>query len=133
VPPFDEHGNLPPGVHRCTFEEVALRLGTGSPERQVETKELLRFIECARSVGAKRPLINGSFVTDEVEPNDVDIVVLPGGVYPTDPPFFEEGEKLWPFLHIQVAADDQDLEDWINKDFGIDRNNRPKGVIEVIL
>jgi Family of unknown function (DUF6932) len=133
LPPFDEHGNLPPGIHRASVEEVADRFGTGSEEREVEIKELSRFIEAARSVGAKRLIINGSFVTDKVAPNDVDIVVLPGDRYPTDPPVFEEEETRWPFLHVHVAADQQDLQDWINRDFGFDRDNHLKGVVEIIL
>src|SRR5436309_1545685 len=98
LPPFDEYGNLPPGINIGTLEEIAQRFGTGSEERQVEIKELFRFIECARSVGARRLIINGSFLTDKVAPNDVDIVVLPGACYPTDPPVFDEAELRWPFL-----------------------------------
>jgi hypothetical protein len=40
---------------------------------------------------------------------------------------------IWPFLHILVAADDEDMEQWILQDFGTDRDLRPKGVVEVIL
>jgi hypothetical protein len=94
---------------------------------------LSRFIECARSVGAKRLIINGSFVTDKLCPNDVDIVVLPGAPYSTDPPVFDEEETRWPFLHIHVAADDEDMHGWISRNFGLDRYNRLKGVVEVIL
>jgi hypothetical protein len=133
LPHFDENGNLPPGIHRATFEEIAERFGSGSGEREVEIKELSRFIECAKSVGAKRLIIDGSFVTNKLAPNDVDIVVLPGDRYPTDPPVFEEEETRWPFLHVHVAADEQDMHDWISRDFGTDRYNRLKGVVEVIL
>jgi len=42
-------------------------------------------------------------------------------------------ELLWPFLHILVAADDDDLDRWILQDFGTDRYLPPKGVVEVIL
>src|ERR1017187_1792205 len=47
-------------------------------------------------------------------------------------PDFDE-ELLWPFLHILVAADDDDLVRWVLQDFGTDRYLRPKGVVEVIL
>ena len=43
LPPFDEHGNLPPGIHRCTIEELIQHFGTGSVEREVEIQELLEF------------------------------------------------------------------------------------------
>ena len=42
-------------------------------------------------------------------------------------------ELIWPFLHVLVAADQADLEDWAMRDFGTDRQRRPKGVVEVIL
>jgi len=77
LPPFDENGNLPPGIHRATYEEIAERFGTGSEEREVEIKELSRFIESARSVGARRLIINGSFVTDKAVPNDLSFFRVP--------------------------------------------------------
>jgi len=40
---------------------------------------------------------------------------------------------IWPFLHVLVAADQADLEAWAMRDFGTDRQRRPKGVVEVIL
>lgn len=133
LPPFDEHGNLPPGIHRCTIDEVVQRFGGGSPEREVETQEFLKFVEWARRAGVLRLIVNGSFVTAKVSPNDVDLIVLPGPDYPRDQPPARDDEILWPFLQILVAADDADLEAWALQDFGTDRNLRPKGVAEVIL
>jgi hypothetical protein len=129
LPPFDDNGHLPPGIHHCTMEEVAERFGHGSPEREVEIKELLLFFEWARRSGARRLIVNGSFVTDKVEPNDVDLVLLPD----PDQPSAGQEEVLWPFLQILVAADEADLEAWARQDFATDRQGRPKGVVEVIL
>ena len=42
-------------------------------------------------------------------------------------------ELSWPFLQIIIAADDADLERWALEDFGTDRRQRAKGVVEVIL
>ena len=42
-------------------------------------------------------------------------------------------QTIWPFFHVLVAADDDDLEAWAMQDFGADRQRRPKGVVEVIL
>ena len=133
LPPFDEHGNLPPGIHRCTIDQVVQRFGGGSPEREVETQELLKFVEWARRAGVLRLIVNGSFVTAKVSPNDVDLIVLPGPDYPRGQPPARDDEILWPFLQILVAADDADLEAWALQDFGTDRDLRPKGVAEVIL
>ena len=133
LPPFDDHGNLPQGIHRCEASEVIARFGSGSPEREVETQELVQFIAWARRAGIRRLVINGSYVTAAPAPNNVDIVILPGPDYPRDQlPVGETGET-WPFLQILVAADDSDLEAWALQDFGTDRNLQAKGVVEVIL
>jgi hypothetical protein len=133
LPSFDEHGYLPFGIHRCTLEELAARFGAGSLEREVEIKELGLFIAWARRASIKRMIINGSFVTSKVSPNDVDVVVLPGPDYPRDQQPTGSEEVLWPFLQVFVAADDADLEAWAMRDFGTDREQRRKGVVEVIL
>jgi hypothetical protein len=44
LPPFDESGNLPRGVHRASIEEIVDRFGHGSPEREVEIRELM--VDC---------------------------------------------------------------------------------------
>lgn len=133
LPPFDDHGNLPVGFHRCTIEEFVARFGNGSEERATEIGELLLFIEAARTAGVRRLLVNGSFVTDKLAPNDVDVVILPGPGYPGPGPRLESSELVWPFLQIIVAADDADFEAWAMTDFSTDRQTRPKGVMEVIL
>jgi hypothetical protein len=133
LPEFDEFGNLPPGTHRATIEEVLRRFGSGSAEREVEGQELLQFIDWARRAGVRRLVVDGSFVSEKQEPNDVDLVILPGPDYPRDQQSPPDEEVHWPFLHVLVAADEADLEQWILQDFGTDRNQRPKGVVEVIL
>jgi hypothetical protein len=133
LPAFDEFGNLPPGIHRATIEDVVQRFGAGSPERDVEGQELLQFIEWARRAGVRRLVVNGSFVTATPAPNDVDLIILPGPDYPRDQPSDIDEEVRWPFLQVLVAADEDDMERWALLDFGTDRKQRPKGVVEVIL
>jgi hypothetical protein len=82
LPPLDEYGNLPVGIHLCTTEELAARFGSGSEERATEMSELLLFIEAARKAGVRRLMVNGSFVTGKLVPNDVDVVFLPRPGYP---------------------------------------------------
>ena len=132
LPPFDKSGNLPRGIHRASIEEIVDRFGHGSPEREVEIRELVDLIAWARRNGVRGLIINGSFVTEKRDPNDVDVVLL----LPQDERLQEkmfEGELTWPFLQILVAADEADLERWAADDFGTDRNGCPKGVVEVIL
>ena len=132
LPPFDESGNLPRGIHRASIGEIVDRFGHGSPEREVEIRELLELIAWAKQHSVRRLIINGSFVTEKRDPNDVDVVLLPSRDERRQETMFE-GELTWPFLQILIAADDADLERWAADDFATDRNGCPKGVVEVIL
>jgi hypothetical protein len=133
LPPFDDYGNLPAGIHLCTIEELTARFGHGSEERTTEISELLLLIDTAKKAGVRRLMVNGSFVTGKLAPNDVDVVILPGSGYPREGPKLESDELVWPFLQIIVAADDADFEAWATRQFSTDRKKRPKGVVEVIL
>jgi hypothetical protein len=133
LPPFDEFGNLPPGIHPCVMDELVSRFGSGSPEREVATEELVEFVAWARRAGIARVIINGSYVTKKLSPNDVDIVVLPGADYPRRELPCSLQVARWPFLQIFVAVDELDLDDWSFRDFGTDRNRKKKGVVEVSL
>src|SRR6266571_6456665 len=96
-PPFDDFGNLPPGIHSCTIEELVSRFGSGSEERETEINELLHFIDAAKKAGVRRLMVNGSFVTGKLAPNDVDVVVLPGPEYPRLGQDLDSDELVWPF------------------------------------
>ena len=133
LPTFDDLGNLPPGIHRCSVAELVARFGSGSDEREAEISELLRFIEAAKTAGVRRLLVNGSFVTGKLSPNDVDVVFLPGSAYPGPGQKLDSEELVWPFLQIIVAADDADFEAWAVRQFATDRKKHAKGVVEVTL
>src|SRR5437879_84955 len=133
LPPFDDFGNLPAGIHSCSVAELVARFGSGSEERQAEVGELVHFIAAAQSAGVRRLMVNGSFVTGKLAPNDVDVVFLPGPDYPRDSQKLDADELVWPFLQIIVAADDADFEAWATRQFGTDKRKRPKGVVEVLL
>jgi hypothetical protein len=133
LPPFDDFGNLPPGIHACSVPELIARFGTGSSEREAEISELVQFINAARTAGVRRLMVNGSFVTGKLSPNDVDLVFLPGPDYPRDNRRLDDEERVWPFLQIIVAADDADFEAWGTRQFATDRRKRPKGVVEILL
>lgn len=82
LPAYDDDGNLPSGIHRCSLAELIARFGSGSDDREAEISELQSFIEAAISAGVRRLLVDGSFVTGKLSPNDVDVVILPGPGYP---------------------------------------------------
>lgn len=133
LPDFDDNGNLPPGIHEATIEEVAERFGSGSPEREVEIRELQSFVEWARGSDVRRLLINGSFVTSVRSPNDVDVVILPDEKMLTSIRLGERFDAVWPFLQVFVALDEVDFEQWAGDDFATDRRGIPKGVVEIEL
>lgn len=79
IPPFNEDGWLPDGVHDCTLEEAAEQFGTF--QRSDRRPELwARFTEFVREAKAcdliDAILMDGSFVTAEPAPNDIDLVLV---------------------------------------------------------
>jgi hypothetical protein len=78
IPDYNDNGYLPPGIHRATVEEMATRFGQESEVRQAQMESLRWLIDLARKAGVQRIVVNGSFVTEKLEPNDVDCVLLIG-------------------------------------------------------
>lgn len=76
IPNFDEHGFLPRGLHTATVDEVDSRVGRQSELRCVQMQSIQWLVDIARQAGVKRIMINGSFVTDMIESNDVDCILL---------------------------------------------------------
>lgn len=79
IPPFDKYGVLPVGIHDSTPAELRERFGSfrSSDRRPLLYARLDRFIHELRRF---RPglilLINGSFVTDQPSPNDIDLILI---------------------------------------------------------
>jgi hypothetical protein len=131
IPDFNDQGYLPPGIHGATLEEIAARLGGESELRQVQMQSLGWLVDLARRAGVLRIIVDGSFVTDVCEPNDVDCVLLIGPNYPNDQSADDELQKGLPFIHAETVT--QDVFDYyVNRFFATDRRNVPKGVIEVL-
>jgi hypothetical protein len=106
--------------------------GEGSELRRVETESIRWLVEAARRAGIRRVIVNGSFVADRLEPNDVDCVLLLGADYPVDQAADEELAAGLPFIDLKrVRADQFDL--FVHEIFATDRDNVPKGMIEVLL
>ena len=74
IPPFNDDGYLPTGIHGATLEEVAQRFGQGSELRRIQMESVRWLVDLARRAKVLRIVVNGSFVTDVAEPNDVDCV-----------------------------------------------------------
>ena len=77
LPDFQDSGDLPPGVHPATIEEAVARFGAGSLQRRTVTGNLQRIYELARATGMLvRFVVFGSYVSEELEPNDVDVFLV---------------------------------------------------------
>ena len=131
IPSFDEFGCLPPGIHPATLDEIDARFGRQSEIRRVQMESVRWMVELARRAGVERIVLNGSFVTDIIEPNDVDCVVLFRPGQRGDPEAFQQLLAGLPFLDIAVT-EPADFAEFVNDIFAADRFGAPKGMIEVI-
>ena len=130
IPAFNDVGYLPPGVHQATAAEIAERFGHQSELRRVQMESLRWLLELAARAGVERIILNGSFVTDIIEPNDVDCVLfIPAG--PINAQAVRELRAGLPFLDIALVRSLKRFDQYVNRIFGNDRFGAPKGVIEV--
>ena len=131
IPPFNELGYLPPGIYPATLDEIDARFGQLSELRRVQMESVRWLIPLAKASGVQRIILNGGFISDIMEPDDVDCVLLIGPGYPADPKAGEELKAGLPFMDISIAR--QSEFDWfVERGFGTDRDMVPKGVVEVI-
>jgi hypothetical protein len=132
APPFNDDGYLPSGLHPATVAQIAKRFGKASELRRAEMESIGWLVDAARRAGVRRLVVNGSFVTDRLEPNDVDCLLLVGDDYPVDPAADDELAAGLPFLDIKrVRLDEFNL--FVQEIFATDRDHIPKGMIEVVL
>ena len=79
IPEFDAAGNLPPGIHEATLEEVRRRYASNLHRRRLFAG-LERAINDLQAAGCRRLYINGSFVTAIKTPHDFDCCWDPDGI-----------------------------------------------------
>jgi len=131
IPPFDESGCLPPGIHPATLGEIEGRFGQLLELRRVQMQSVRWMVDLALRAGVQRIVLNGSFVTDTMEPNDVDCVLLIGRGFPADAGAEAEFNADLPFIEMKLVGQ-ADFDEYVNVTFGSDRMGIPKGMIEVI-
>jgi hypothetical protein len=132
IPPFNEHGYLPPGVHKASLEEIAERFSQQSKIRRDQMESLRWLMNIVKTMHVQRLVLNGSFVTAEAEPNDVDCVLLLDPDCPRDYSAEEDLLDGLPFLEIELV-DRIDFDRLVESFFATDRRHTPKGMIEVLL
>ena len=131
IPPFDESGFLPPGVHPATLAEIEARFGHASELRRVQMESVRWMVDLAVRAGVQRIILNGSFVTDIMEPNDVDCVLLVSARGMKDRKAIEELEQGLPFLDVSLVGP-KGFDRFVNRFFAFDRHREPKGMVEVL-
>ena len=77
LPPLNQNGDLPAGIHPADWAELMQRFGTGSEARQRALAKLRLLHDLAhRTVKLARFLIFGSFVSATSNPRDVDVILV---------------------------------------------------------
>lgn len=132
IPPFDDVGNLPPGIHRASLDEVKSRFGVGSEIRIAQFESIEWLLDLARRAGVQRIVLNGSFVTDIIEPNDVDCLLLVDSSFPADSAAEAELSDGLPYIDIRISEFDE-FDYFTRKVYAISRKLESKGLVEVIL
>lgn len=130
IPKYNHNGYLPPGIHPATLEEVASRFGAETEIRRVQMDSVRWMVELAWRAGVLRIVLNGSFVTQVPEPNDVDCVLLIDKMFPADTAAYDALLTGLPFVTMEIAEFDG-FQRFTEKFFATDRNFERKGMVEV--
>jgi hypothetical protein len=136
IPPFDAAGNLPPGVHKATWDEFVARFGTTS-RRLALLAGLKAALDALRAAGCRRAYLDGSFVTAKPDPGDFDGCWETDGVDPVrlDPVLatFDRGRQAQKakyggelfFAHAPADSAATRFVDFFQRD----RSGLPKGIV----
>lgn len=79
IPPLDPNGFLPAGVHDGTLDEIRARFGIFQrSDRRLRLFEKLEafLAEASGTAVVVSVVVDGSFVTAKLEPNDIDLIVM---------------------------------------------------------
>src|SRR5436853_7784250 len=114
IPRFDDSGSLPPGIHPATLTEIAERFGHQSELRRVQLESLQSLTELTTGIGVQRIVLNGSFITDIIEPNDVDCVVFIPRGYLINPQTLRELRVGLPFLDITIVRSLKRFDEYVS-------------------
>ena len=79
IPPFDDTGDLPPGLHTATWDEFRARFCrfVQSDRRLMLCRQMEQLVDDARASGiVTKILVGGSMVRATAEPNDFDCTIV---------------------------------------------------------
>jgi hypothetical protein len=144
LPDFNANGDLPPGIHRATIDEVVARFGGPGYARQQCTRNLRHILELAQRTGnLERLIIFGSYVSDKLAPNDVDVIlVMNESFHPDEAPIEAVGLFIHSIAQTRFGASvfwikptmaiGEPLDDFIAH-WQFKRDDSLRGIVEVIL
>jgi len=72
IPALQANGELPPGEHQASLNEVEAVYGSSTDRRKLLMQGLREAASNFELSGVKTLWIDGSFITDKEEPNDID-------------------------------------------------------------
>jgi hypothetical protein len=141
IPEFDERGELPPGIHRASWDEIVTRYATTTHRREL-LDGLLRALRSLRTGGCTVAYLDGSFVSVKEHPGDFDACWESTGVDPArlDPELLDfsnaraaqkarYGGELFPVAASADPAGTTFL-DYFQRDR---ETGAPKGIISIAL
>jgi hypothetical protein len=94
IPEFDERGNLPPGIHRATWNEIVTSYATSVRRREL-LDGLLDALRSLKAAGCATAYLDGSLITTKDHPGDFDVCWESSDVVPSrlDPEFLDFSER----------------------------------------
>lgn len=141
IPPLTDDGLLPHGVHDCTLDEIKSSFGPYGRRRTLFLR-LVEFVEAAEKSGLVAEIIvDGSFVTNALEPGDIDLALAiverkdTGLLRPSEYNAISRRrvKKKFDFDILAAPADSPEFQNHVEFFFQV--KNRPgttKGVLRVI-
>lgn len=77
IPTLRSDGTLPPGVHVATIDDVLAAYPPANQQRQILNDSLRCAVEELQKLDASLVIyVDGSYVTNKAEPNDVDLLIV---------------------------------------------------------
>ena len=144
IPQFEPaSGNLPPGEHIASWDEIADRFGHTGWRREL-LAGLAIALNCLKAAGCKAVYLDGSFVTAKAQPGDFDACWDADGVIGAlldwelcKPEGFKNGraaqKRKYKGEFFPANVDANGLGMPYRQFFQQDRNGNTKGIIVIIL
>ena len=139
IPALQANGELPPGEHQASLNEVEAVYGSSTDRRKLLMQGLREAASNFELSGVKTLWIDGSFITDKEEPNDIDgcwEYTLVVDTEKLDPFFLGSREEIknkygLDFFIANIIEAGSGLP--FPKFFQVNRDGDPKGIIVVKL